>query len=151
EVASLGGAGRQVQVNVDPGRLRAYGLPLGRVVDAVRGGNVDVGGRLIEFGGTEYVVRGRGAARSLRDFEEIVLSASDGGTPIRIKDVGQVSIGPELRRGLADLDGTGEVVSGIVIMRQGENALDVIARVRQKLAEVQPGLPDGVAVVPVYD
>jgi Cu(I)/Ag(I) efflux system membrane protein CusA/SilA len=151
EVASLGGAGRQYQINVDPNRLRAHGLSISRVVEAVRGGNADVGGRLIEFGGTEYMVRGRGYAKTARDFEDIVLVASDGGTPIRVKDVGQVSLGPELRRGVSDLDGTGEVVSGIVVMRQGENALDVIGRVRAKLAEVRAGLPAGAEIVTVYD
>ncbi len=151
EVAPLGGFGRQYQVNVDPNRLQGYGIPIGRVVDAVRSGNSEVGGRLIEFGGTEYMVRGRGYARSVRDFENIVLSASEDGTPIRIKDVGQVSLGPDIRRGVSDLDGTGEVVSGIVVMRQGENALDVIRRVKAKLKEIEPGLPPGVKVVPVYD
>src|SRR6266542_998602 len=126
DVAPLGGYVRQYQVNVDPNRLQAYGLPISRVVDAVRGCNNDVGGRLIEFGGTEYMVRGRGYARSVGDLENIVLTASESGTPIRIKDVGQVVLGPDLRRGVSDLDGTGEAVSGIVIMRQGENALDVI-------------------------
>jgi copper/silver efflux system protein len=151
EVAALGGAGRQYQVNVDPNRLRAYGLPISRVVDAIRGGNADVGGRLIEFGGSEYMVRGRGYARSPRDFEDIVLAASDSGTPIRVRDVGQVTLGPEPRRGLSDLDGQGEVVSGIVVMRQGANALDVIGRVRAKLAEIEPGLPGGTEIVTVYD
>src|SRR5574341_164279 len=135
EVAPIGGYVRQYQVNVDPNRLQAYGLPIGRVVDAVRGGNSDVGGRLLEFGGTEYMVRGRGYARSIRDIEDIVLTASESGTPIRIKDIGQVALGPDLRRGVPDLDGTGEAVSGIVIMRQGENAMDVIGRVKAKLRE----------------
>ena len=151
EVAPIGGYVRQYQVNVDPNRLQAYGLPINRVVDAVRGGNSDVGGRLIEFGGTEYMVRGRGYARSIRDIENIVLVASETGTPIRIKDIGQVVLGPDLRRGVADLDGVGEVVSGIVIMRQGENALEVIERVKAKLREIEPGLPPGVTVVPIYD
>jgi copper/silver efflux system protein len=151
DVAPLGGYVRQYQVNVDPNRLQAYGLPINRVVEAVRGGNSDVGGRLIEFGGTEYMVRGRGYARSVADLENIVLSASDTGTPIRIKDVGHVVLGPDLRRGVSDLDGTGEAVSGIVIMRHGENALDVIERVKARLAEIAPGLPDGVKVVPIYD
>ncbi|HSB79354.1 MAG TPA: CusA/CzcA family heavy metal efflux RND transporter [Candidatus Methylomirabilis sp.] len=151
DVAPLGGFVRQYQVNVDPNRLQAYGLPLSRVVDAVRGGNSEVGGRLLEFGGTEYMVRGRGYARSLQDFADIVLTASDTGTPIRVKDIGQVTLGPDLRRGVADLDGTGEAVSGIVILRQGENALDVITRVKAKLQEIAPGLPPGVKVVPIYD
>ena len=133
EVAPIGGFESQYQVNVDPLRLRAYGIPIGRVVEAVRGGNSEVGGRLIEFGGTEYMVRGHGYARSIQDFENIVLEASETGTPIRVKDVGQVVLGPDLRRGVSDLDGAGEAVSGIVIMRQGENALDVIDRVKAKL------------------
>ncbi|HMC58554.1 MAG TPA: efflux RND transporter permease subunit, partial [Candidatus Solibacter sp.] len=151
EVAPIGGFESQYQVNVDPLRLRAYGIPIGRVVEAVRGGNSEVGGRLIEFGGTEYMVRGHGYARSIQDFENIVLEASETGTPIRVKDVGQVVLGPDLRRGVSDLDGAGEAVSGIVIMRQGENALDVIDRVKAKLKEIEPGLPAGVKVVTVYD
>ena len=151
EVAPLGGFGRQYQVNVDPNRLQAYGIPINRVVDAVRGGNNDVGGRMIEFGGTEYMVRGRGYVRSIRDLENIVLTASESGTPIRVKDVGQVVVGPDLRRGVSDLDGSGEAVSGIVVMRQGQNALDVIDRVKAKLKEIEPGLPPGVKVVPIYD
>src|SRR5919198_624399 len=151
EVAPLGGFGQQYQVNLDPNRLRAYGIPISRVVEAVRGGNGDVGGRLLEFGGAEYMVRGRGYAKSIRDFENIVLVASEKGTPIRVKDVGQVTVGPDLRRGVSDLDGTGEAVSGIVVMREGENALQVIDRVKAKLKEIEPGLPPGVKVVPVYD
>ena len=151
EVAPIGGFGKQYQVNVDPNRLQAYGIPIGRVAEAVRQGNKEVGGRLIEFGGTEYNIRGRGYARSIKDFENIVLTASDSGTPIRIKDIGQVVLGPDIRRGIADLDGEGEVVSGIVVMRQGQNALDVIERVKAKLKEIEPGLPPGVKVVPVYD
>src|SRR5215831_1351739 len=108
EVASLGGYGRQYQVNVDPNRLRAYGIPITRVVEAVRGGNSDSGGRLLEFGGTEYIVRSRGYARSIQDFENIVLTASETGTPIRVKDIGHVELGGDLRRGVADLDGKGE-------------------------------------------
>jgi copper/silver efflux system protein len=151
DVASVGGYVRQYQVNIDPNRLRARGLPLSRVVEAVKGGNDDAGGRLIEVSGTEYMVRGRGYARSVEDFENIVLSAGPTGAPIRIKDIGQVVIGPDIRRGTADLDGRGEAVSGIVIMRHGENALAVIERVRAKLAEIQGGLPAGVKVVAIYD
>ncbi|MBI5018650.1 MAG: efflux RND transporter permease subunit [Deltaproteobacteria bacterium] len=151
EVAPLGGFGKQFQVNLDPNRLQAYGIPINQVVEAVRAGNAEVGGRLVEFGGTEYMVRGRGYATSVRDFEDIVLTASENGTPIRIKDVGQVVLGPDLRRGVADLDGTGDVVSGIVIMRQGENALKVIDRVKKRLREIEPGLPPGVKIVPIYD
>jgi Cu(I)/Ag(I) efflux system membrane protein CusA/SilA len=151
EVAPIGGFGKQYQVNVDPNRLQAYGISINRVVDAVRGGNSDVGGRLIEFGGTEYMVRGIGYAKSIRDIEEIVLVASENGTPIRVKDIGQVVLGPDLRRGVADLDGTGDVVSGIIVMRQGENALDVINRVKTKIRQIEPGLPEGVKIVPIYD
>ncbi len=151
EVAPIGGFTRTYQVNVDPNRLRAYGLPLARVVEAVRGGNPDLGGRLIEVGGTEYMVRGRGYSRSTADIENIVLSATDDGTPIRVRDIGQVVVGPDLRRGISDLDGAGEVVSGIVVMRQGENALDVIDRVKARLKQIEPGLPEGVKIVAIYD
>jgi Cu(I)/Ag(I) efflux system membrane protein CusA/SilA len=151
DVASLGGYVRQYQVKVDPNRLRGYGLPLSRVVEAVRGGNSEVGGRVLELGGTEYMVRGHGYARSARDFENIVLAATEQGTPIRIRDIGEVGLGPDLRRGASDLDGRGEAVSGIVIMRNGENALDVIGRVRAKVREIESGLPRGVRVVPIYD
>ena len=151
EVASIGGFVQQYQVNLDPNRLRAHGIPIGRVVEAVKGGNGDAGGRLIEIAGAEYMVRGRGYARSAKDFEDLVLATSEKGTPIRVRDVGQVVIGPELRRGVADLDGKGDAVSGIVVMRQGENALQVIDRVKAKLAQVSGGLPAGVKVVPIYD
>src|SRR5437870_945866 len=150
EVASLGGFTQQYQVNVDPNRLRSFGIPISRVADAVREGNSETGARLLEFGGAEYMIRGRGYMRSPQDLEETVLASVDG-TPIRIKDVGRVVVGPDIRRGTADLDGTGEVVSGIVIMREGSNALDVIQRVKARLKDIEPGLPAGVKVVPVYD
>ncbi len=150
EVAPVGGFGKQFQVNVDPNRLRAYGLSIRRVTEAVRGGNRESGGRLIEFGGTEYMVRGRGYLRSVADIEAIALDTQDG-TPIRVKDIGQVTLGPDLRRGTCDLDGTGEVVSGIVVMRHGQNALDVIQAVKAKLREIEPGFPPGVRLVPIYD
>jgi Cu(I)/Ag(I) efflux system membrane protein CusA/SilA len=151
EVAPLGGFKQQYQVNVDPNRLQGYGLSISDVVAAVQGGNREAGGRLIEFGGTEYMVRGRGYANSIGDFANILLKSSDSGSPIRIKDIGRVELGPDLRRGVADLDGGGEAVSGIVVMRQGQNALDVIGRVKNKLREIEPGLPKGVKIVPVYD
>src|SRR5271165_6838807 len=151
EVAPIGGYTRQYQVNLDPNRLRAYGIQVSRVVEAVRSGNNESSGRLLEFGGTEYMVRGRGYARSLEDFENIPLSVSDTGSQIRIKDVGQAVLGPDLRRGLADLNGAGEAVSGIVVMRSGENALDVINRVKAKIKEIEPGFPSGVKIIPVYD
>src|SRR6266542_939696 len=151
DVAPLGGYVRQYQVNVDPNRLQAYGLSIGRVMEAVRTGNNDVGGRLIESGGTEYMIRGHGYARSPADLESIALSGGENGTPVRIKDVGEVVLGPDLRRGVSDLDGKGEAVSGIVIMREGENALEVIERVKAKISEIEPGLPAGMKVVPIYD
>jgi Cu(I)/Ag(I) efflux system membrane protein CusA/SilA len=151
EVAAIGGFVRQYQVNVDPNRLRAFNLPISRVVDAVRQGNQDVGGRLVEMGGAEYMVRGRGYAKSEDDIGNIVLAASESGVPVRVKDVGRVTLGPDVRRGVADLDGKGDVVGGIVIMRQGENALKVIERVKQKLHQIEPGLPKGVKVVTTYD
>src|SRR5258708_3417311 len=150
EVASLGGFTQQYQVNVDPNRLRSYGIPISRVADAVRGGNSETGARLLEFGGAEYMIRGRGYVKSPQDIEQIVLANEDG-TPIRISDVGEVVLGPDIRRGAADLDGTGETVSGIVIMREGSNALDVIDKVKTRLKEIEPGMPQGVKVVPIYD
>ncbi|MFL5361300.1 MAG: efflux RND transporter permease subunit [Myxococcales bacterium] len=151
DVAPIGGYVRQYQVNVDPARLQAYGLSIAKVSEAVRAGNNDVGGRLIESGGAEYMVRGHGYAKSVQDLESIVLANTDNGTPIRVKDVGTVALGPDLRRGVSDLDGKGESVSGIVIMREGENALDVIERVKAKIEEIKPGLPEGMKIVPIYD
>ena len=150
EIATVGGFVQQYQVNVDPDRLRAYGIPIAKVAEAVRATNQETGARLLEFGGAEYMIRGQGYVRSTSDLEETVL-ASKNGTPIRIKDVGQVILGPDIRRGTSDLDGRGEVVSGIVIMRQGSNALDVISHVKARLKEIAPGMPAGVRVVPVYD
>jgi Cu(I)/Ag(I) efflux system membrane protein CusA/SilA len=151
EVASLGGFGRQYQVNVDPNRLKLYGISIQNVVAAVRGGNTEAGGRMVDFGGTEYMIRGRGYAKSFEDIESIVLRASESGTPIRIKDIGQVVLGPDLRRGVSDLDGTGEAVSGIIVMRQGQNALNVIDRVKARIREIDPGLPEGMKIITVYD
>jgi copper/silver efflux system protein len=150
DVASLGGFTQQYQVNVDPNRLRSYGIPISRVADAVRSGNRETGARMLDFGGAEYMIRGRGYMRSQSDIEEIVLASVDG-SPIRIKDIGNVVIGPDIRRGASDLDGAGEIVSGIVIMRDGSNALEVISRVKSRLNDIASGLPDGVKVVPVYD
>jgi Cu(I)/Ag(I) efflux system membrane protein CusA/SilA len=147
EVAPLSGFVRQYQVNIDPNKLQAYNIPIMKVVDAVRIGNNDVGGRLIELSGAEYMVRGRGYAKSAMEIGSIVLAASQGGIPIRVQDVGQVVLGPDIRRGIADWNGQGDVVTGIVIMRQGENALQVIDRVKAKLNEITPGLPPGVKIV----
>jgi Cu(I)/Ag(I) efflux system membrane protein CusA/SilA len=151
EVAAVGGFGKQYQINVDPRKLQAFGIGIGKVVEAVRGGNSAAGARLIEMGGTEYMVRGVGYARGARDLEDSVITATEDGTPVRVRDVGQVVEGPDLRRGVAELDGTGEAVSGIVVMRNGENALDVIQRVKARIKEVEPGLPAGMKVVPIYD
>ncbi len=151
EVAPLGGFVRQYQVNVDPNRLQSYKIPIMKVVEAVRAGNNDVGGRLVEFGGTEYMVRGRGYAKNVEDIGNIVLLNSEDGVPVRIKDVGNVVLGPDIRRGIADWNGEGDVVSGIVVMRQGENALDVIERVKAKIKDLEPGLPPGVKIVSAYD
>ena len=150
EVASIGGFTQQYQVNVDPNRLRQFGIPMSRVVSAVQQSNQETGARLLESGGAEYMIRGRGYLRSVQDLEESVLSSS-GGTPIRIKDVGRVVLGPEIRRGAADLNGAGEVVSGIVIMREGSNALDVIHGVKRKIQDVTPGLSPGIRIEAVYD
>ncbi|HEY6002904.1 MAG TPA: CusA/CzcA family heavy metal efflux RND transporter [Anaeromyxobacter sp.] len=150
EVATVGGQVRQYQITVNPNALGAYKLPLDVVINAVRKGNNDVGGRLVEFSGREYMVRGRGYVKSIRDLESLVLR-SEGGTPVLVKDVATVALGPELRRGVADLDGEGDVVGGIVVMRSGENALSVIKRVETKLQEVKPSLPKGVEVVTTYD
>ncbi len=151
DVAPVGGYTRQFQVNVDPNRLRGFDIPISQVVDAVRQGNSETTARLLDFGGTEYLVRGRGYASSIEDFQNIVVANSGDGTPIRIKDLGEVVEGPDLRRGITDLNGAGEVVSGVVVMRSGENALDVIDRVKDKLKEIEPSLPQGVKIVPVYD
>ncbi|ACL67572.1 heavy metal efflux pump, CzcA family [Anaeromyxobacter dehalogenans 2CP-1] len=150
EVATVGGQVRQYQVTVNPNALAAYKLPLDAVVQAVRAGNNDVGGRLVELAGREYMVRGRGYVKTIADLENIVLKA-EGGTPVLVKDVATVALGPEMRRGVADLDGEGDVVGGIVVMRHGENALNVIHRVKAKLEEVKPSLPKGVEVVTTYD
>ncbi|MEZ5398777.1 MAG: CusA/CzcA family heavy metal efflux RND transporter [Bryobacteraceae bacterium] len=151
EVAPIGGFVRQYQVNVDPNKLQALNIPIMKVVEAVRKGNNDVGGRLVEFSGAEYMVRGRGYAKSVDDLGDIVLASNQSGVPIRIRDVGNIVLGPDIRRGIADWNGEGDVVGGIVVMRQGENALDVIERVKQKLKDIEPGLPEGVKVLTAYD
>lgn len=151
EVASIGGFVKQYQITVDPNRLAAFGLSLAQVAEAVRKSNNEVGGRLLEFAGTEFMVRGRGYARSLTDFEDIVLKTTAKGVPVRLRDVARVDTGPEIRRGVADLDGLGDHVGGIVVMRHGENALNVIRRVKARLVELEPSLPEGVKIVTTYD
>lgn len=150
EVASLGGWVRQYQVNVDPNRLAALDVALADVVEAVQASNEDAGGCVLELAGHEYVVRGRGYLRSADDLRRAVLRAGDG-APVTVGDVGDVTLGPDMRRGVADLDGEGEAVGGIVVMRYGGDALSVIAAVKERLAELGKTLPEGVEIVPVYD
>ena len=151
EVAPLGGFVRQYQVNIDPDRLQSYKVPIMKVIEAVRNGNSDVGGRLVEFSGTEYMVRGHGYVKNVDDIGNIVLLNTQGGVPVRVKDVGTVVLGPDIRRGIADWNGEGDVVSGIIVMRQGDNALDTIERVKAKIKDLEPGLPPGVKIVTAYD
>ncbi len=151
EVASVGGFVKQYQVEIRPATLLAYRLPFHQVMEAIRRSNNEVGGRLVEFNGTEYMVRGRGYVRSVADVEQIVVGTNGNGTPILVRDVGRVRLGPDLRRGLVELDGDGEVVGAVVVMRHGENALRVIDGVKRKLDEVKKSLPAGVEVVATYD
>jgi len=151
EVASVGGFVKQYQVEINPTTLLAYHLPLHQVADAIRRSNNEVGGRLVEFNGTEYMVRGRGYVQSVDDIKKIAVGTNGAGTPILVRDIGQVHLGPDLRRGLVELDGEGEAVGGVVVMRHGENALRVIDGVKAKLQEVKKSLPSGVEIVPTYD
>ncbi len=150
EVASIGGFVQTYQVTVDPVKLRAYGIPLARVAQVVRDSNRDVGGRVVEMAETEYMVRGKGYLRGKADIEQLVVKA-DKGTPVLIRDIARVELAPDERRGLTELNGEGEVVSGIVMARYGQNALEVIHKVKEKIAEVSAGLPEGVTVESVYD
>ena len=151
EVASIGGYVKQYQIEVDPNALTRFNITLEQLKTAVKKSNNDVGGRLIELAETEYMVRGTGYIQSLQDVEEIPVGAGSNGTPVRVRDVARVQFGPELRRGLVDLDGEGEVAGGVVVMRFGENALATIQGVRAKIEELKKGLPVGVEIVPVYD
>jgi len=151
EVASIGGFVKQYQVNLDPNKLAAHNLGVKEVIHAIKGSNNDVEGRLLEFAGREYMVRGRGYLTSVADIEGVSLGADERGTPIRVRDVAQVRLGPDIRRGVAELDGKGEAVGGIVVMRFGENALRVIDGVKAKLQEVQHSMPPGIKIVPTYD
>ena len=150
EVASVGGFVKQYSIVVDPNRLRALGIPLERVRDAVKASNADVGGRTVEISEFEFMVRGRGYIRSVADIENVVLK-TDRGVPLRVKDIARVEIGPDERRGITELNGEGEVASGIVLQRFGANALTVIENVKVRLAEIAPSLPKGTEIVPVYD
>jgi copper/silver efflux system protein len=151
EVASVGGFEKQYQVDIDPAKLLAYGIPVTRVMSAIQSANSDVGAMVMELSEREYMVRGLGYLKSIADIENVVVGATASGTPVRVGELGRVSVGPAVRRGITDLDGRGDAVGGIVVMRFGENALATIARVKAKLAEVQAGLPPGVVVRPVYD
>ncbi len=151
EVASIGGFQKQYQVNVNPNALLAYKIPLMKVIEAIRDGNNEVGGRLVEFSGTEYMVRGRGYVKSVEDIENIVVGNDMSGTPVLVKNVASVVLGPEIRRGVSDLNGEGNTVGGIVVMRYGENALNVINKVKAKIEEIKPSLPKGVEIVTTYD
>ncbi len=151
EVATVGGFVKQYQVTVDPNVLAAYGLSLSDVMERVRRSNDDVGARLLEHSGAEFMVTGRGYLKSTHDLEQVVLKVDARGTPVRVRDVARVAIGPEIRRGVADLDGRGDAVGGIVVMRFGENANTVIAQVKKKLKEIEPSLPEGVKIVTTYD
>ena len=150
EVASVGGFEKQYNVVVDPQRLRTLGVPLSKVRDVVRGANMDTGGRTVELSEFEFMVRGRGYVKSLADLEKAVVKA-DGGVPVLLKDVARVELGPDERRGVAELNGEGEVASGIVLQRFGANALEVIANAKSRISELMPSLPSGSEIVPVYD
>jgi len=151
EVASVGGFVKEYQIQLDPNKLAGYGIPLKKVAEAVRRSNDDIGGRVLEIAGHEQFIRGRGYIQDKGDLEEIAIGIGGNGVPILLKDVAVVSLGPAMRRGLAELDGEGEAVGGTVVMRYGEDALGVIERVKQRLIEAQAALPDGVEIVTVYD
>ncbi len=152
QVASIGGFVKQYQVNIDPVKLKAYDIPLSKVMDSIRRSNLDVEGRLLDLSGAEYMIRGRGYIRGVQDLENISLGTDENGTPVTVRNVANVQIGPEIRRGVADLNGKGEVAGGIVIVRFGQNVLDVIERVKEKIdREIAPSLPPGVKVVVTYD
>src|SRR5213082_947798 len=150
EVAPVGGFVKQYQVDLDPNKLLAYGIPVAEVVAKIRMSNNDVGGKIFEVSSTEYFVRGRGYIKSIADLENIPLKVVNG-TPVYVKNVATVHLGPDLRRGVAELNGEGEVVGGIVVIRYGENALRVIDGVKKKLEQIKPSLPEGVRIVPTYD
>lgn len=151
EVASVGGFVKQYQVDLNPDTLLAYHIPIKKVINAIRRSNNDVGGRVVEYTGHEYMVRGMGYIHTVADLKKVVVGTNGDGTPIYLRDVADVHLGPDIRRGEADLNGEGQVVGGIVIARYGENALAVINRVKQKIAQIKNSLPRGVQIVPVYD
>jgi len=150
EVAVVGGFVKEYQVDLDPNKLLAYGISLSDVIAKIRASNADVGGKIFEVASTEYYVRGRGYIKSVEDIEDIPLKVQNG-TPVYVKKVGTVHLGPDLRRGVAELNGDGEVVGGIVVMRYGENALSVIDGIKKKIEEIKSSLPEGVEIIPTYD
>ncbi|MDP2643601.1 MAG: CusA/CzcA family heavy metal efflux RND transporter [Desulfobacterales bacterium] len=151
EIASVGGFVKQYQVSIDPNRMVKYGISIRDVMERIKASNNDVEGRLLEFGGREYMIRGRGYIKNVADIEKIGVGTNQQGTAILLSDIAKISMGPEIRRGLVEWDGKGEVVGGIVIMRVGENALNVINRIKAKIEEISAGLPDGIKIVPMYD
>ncbi len=151
EVASIGGYEKQYQVDLDPAKLLAYRIPITRVMAAIQNANADVGAMVMELSEREYMVRGLGYLKSLEDIENVVVSSTPAGTPVRVAELGRVSVGPAVRRGIAELDGRGDAVGGIVVMRFGQNALTTIHAIKQKLASIEAGLPEGVVVRAVYD
>jgi Cu(I)/Ag(I) efflux system membrane protein CusA/SilA len=151
EVAGIGGFQKQYQVTIDPNRLQNFGLSLMELSEAIRRSNNEIGGRVIEWSGREYMVRGRGYLNSTDDLGKIVVKANAQGTPVLLRDVATIALGPQIRRGVADLNGQGDTVGGIVVMRHGENALNVIERVKAKLDELKPSLPEGVEIRTTYD
>jgi Cu(I)/Ag(I) efflux system membrane protein CusA/SilA len=151
EVASVGGYVKQYQVTIDPVDLLAYNIPINHIIEAIRKNNNDVGGRVVEMTGREYMVRGLGYIKSTNDIEEIAVGTNGQGTPIYLRDIAAVHLGPDIRRGFAELNGEGDVAGGIVVVRFGENALAVIERVKEKVAEIKSSLPEGVELVPAYD
>src|SRR5438093_8139286 len=151
EVATVGGFVKQYQVNVDSNKLLAYNLPLNKVMDVIRNSNNEVGGRVVEFTGKEYLVRGRGYIKSLEDIENLAVGSDGMGTPVFVKNIARVELGPDMRRGIAELNGEGEVTGGIVVVRFGQNVMEVIKRVKAKLKATESSLPEGVEVVVTYD
>ena len=150
EVAAIGGFQKQYQVNLNPNSLAAYNISIEKVLRSVRDGNEEAGARLIEYSGAEYMIRGKGYAKSVADIENIVV-ASGGGTPVLLKSMGTVTVGPEIKRGVSDMDGEGDAVGGIVVMRHGENALKVIERVKERIEQLKASLPEGMEILPTYD
>ncbi|MGQ0580031.1 MAG: efflux RND transporter permease subunit [Betaproteobacteria bacterium] len=151
EVASIGGMVRQYQIVLDPDKLRAYGITHGKVVEAVSKANQETGGSVLELGEAEYMVRASGYLQSLDDFRKIPLTSTDAGVSVRLGDVARIQTGPEMRRGIAELNGEGEVAGGVIVMRSGKNALETIDAVKNKLEQLKPGLPPGVEIIPTYD